>query len=89
MSVLFRPSQLAFKNALDQGVLVLVKGHSMYVGNYMYMHTDFDAKQNVYIDAFKHVEMRFYIYVFNQTAPHIDALKCCPDDPEGIEAARR
>lgn len=83
--LLFRPSQLAFKNAIDSGVLVLNANSPLFVGKYMYMYSEFDGTEEIWIDVFKSINTRSYRKVFNETPPHIDRLKCSPDDPEGLE----
>ncbi len=57
---LFRDSQKAFENALKSVFLKTDKQSELYVGNWMYMHTESDGR-----DAFKNVISREYIWVSN------------------------
>lgn len=74
---IFRPSQRAFEHAIEKGVLNTVRNDPHHAGAWMYMHTERDPS-GVYLDAFKNIMSREYIFVENETAPYIDALNCVP-----------
>ena len=53
----YRNPDLAFKEAIDNGVLSDDSGKENYAGHYMYMFTTSTNE-----DAFKHIETRKYVY---------------------------
>ena len=57
---LFRDHKEAFENALKSVFLRNDENSELYVGNWMYMHTEPNG-----FDAFKHIITREYIYVRN------------------------